>query len=207
MAIDQLSKFADIDIWSEGYQLPKEELRRRATNVQGLLTMSDDRIDAELLQHCKNLRVVANMAAGFNNLDLKELTLRGIPAGNTPGVLTEATADLTFAILLACARKLVDGRDALLEGRWDRWDPEFCLGMELSGATLGIVGTGKIGKAVARRANAFNLNVLGWSRSQEPIEGLSYVSFEELLTKSDIVSLHVALTEHTHHLIGQRSFS
>jgi lactate dehydrogenase-like 2-hydroxyacid dehydrogenase len=203
-ATDRLRAVADVDVWDRDGHLPPAELRQRACTADALLTMSDDRVDTELLDACPKLRVVSNMAVGVDNFDLAELTRRGIPAGNTPGVLTEATADLTFAILLACARRLLEGRDALMADRWNRWDPDFCMGLELSGATLGVVGTGKIGQAVIRRARAFNMRLLAWSRVRRPLAEVRYVSLDQLLHASDIVTLHVALTGETRHLIGER---
>lgn len=203
-ATDRLREVAHVDVWDGHAHLPQAEFRRRASTAHALLTMSDDRVDAALLDTCPNLRVVSNMAVGFDNFDLPELTRRGIPAGNTPGVLTEATADLTFAIILASSRRLLEGRDALMADAWNRWDPDFCLGLELSGATLGVVGTGKIGQAVIRRALAFNMRVLAWSRSERPIDGVTYVALDELLHHSDVVTLHVALTDETRRLIGER---
>jgi glyoxylate reductase len=203
-ATDRLREVAEVDVWDQDGHLPPAEYQRRASAADALLTMSDDRVDAVLLDACPHLRVVSNMAVGYNNLDLAELTRRGIPAGNTPGVLTEATADLTFAIILACARRLMQARDALLAGRWHRWDPDFCMGLEMTGATLGVVGTGQIGQAVIRRARAFNMCVLAWSRSQRPLDGVRYVPLDDLLRHSDVVTLHVALTKATRGLIGPR---
>lgn len=201
-ALERLREVADVTVWSEPRPPTKEELFAGAHDADGLITMLTDRVDDELLDHCPSLKVVANMAVGFDNFDVPAITRRGIPAGNTPGVLTDATADLAFALLLACARRVVEGRDALLAGAWKTWDPEFLLGTELAGSTLGIVGMGRIGQAVAKRALAFSMRVIATARTARPMEGVTYVDMATLLRESDIISLHVALTEETHHLIG-----
>jgi glyoxylate reductase len=164
--------------------------------------MVTDRVDEAVLEHCPSLRVVANVAAGYDNFDVPALTRRRIPAGNTPGVLTNSTADMAFALLLSCARRVVEGRDAVLAGEWTVWDPALMLGLELSGSTLGIVGMGRIGQAVAKRALAFSMRVIATSRTERPVEGVTYVDLETLLRESDVISLHVALSEATRHLIS-----
>jgi len=171
-------------------------------DADGLVTMLTDRVDAALLDAAPRLRVVANMAVGYDNLDVAELARRGIPASNTPGVLTEATADLTWALILATARRLQEGIDAVRNGDWLTWEPDWLLGHAVGGATLGIVGYGRIGAAVARRALGFDMEVLAWSRRPKDVEGVTFVPLEELLERADVVSLHCALTPETHHLIG-----
>jgi glyoxylate reductase len=143
------------------------------------------------------------MAVGVDNIDVDELTRRLIPVGHTPGVLTDSTADLTFALILAAARRITESRDALLAGEWKTWQPSAFLGLELAGATLGIVGTGAIGQAVIRRAQGFSMRVLASSRTERRIDGVELVPLDELLSTSDVVSLHVALTPETRHLISR----
>lgn len=201
-ALDRLAGVAEVEVWPERLPPSPEVLRDLAREADALVTMLTDRVDAELLDAATRLRVVANMAVGYDNLDLAELTRRGIPASNTPGVLTEATADLTWALILAARRRLAEGIDAVRTGDWLSWEPDWLLGHEVGGATLGIVGYGRIGAAVARRAQGFDMDVLAWSRRPKPAEGVTFVELDELLERSDIVSLHCALTDDTRHLIG-----
>lgn len=200
--LERLRGTVRLDCWEDSGPPSPAELRSRCGDMVGLLATSADRVDAALLDVCPRLVVVSNHAVGYDNVDVGELTARGIPLGNTPGVLTDATADLAFALVLAASRRLVEARDAIYEGRWKTWDPGFMLGLELSGATLGIVGLGRIGEAVARRAAAFNMHVVGWSRSGRVVDGVEPVGLDELLARSDVVSLHVALDASTVHLIG-----
>ncbi len=169
------------------------ELRELAAGVEGLLCLLTERIDAELLDACPSIRVVSNMAVGVDNIDLEECRRRGIPVGNTPGVLTEATADLAFALLLACARRLLDAADAVRAGEWRSWGPAAFLGADVAGATLLIVGPGAIGSAVARRASGFGMRVLTAGRRDDLMQ---------LLGEADFVSLHTPLTDETRGLIG-----
>jgi glyoxylate reductase len=147
------------------------------------------------------------MAVGYDNIDIDAATKRGIPVGNTPGVLTEATADLTWALLMAITRRITEAQDYIKQGQWTTWQPMGLLGSDFSGSTLGLIGLGRIGQAVARRAKGFNLKILYHNRhrleaSLEQELGLEYVSLETLLQASDFVSLHTPLTETTYHLIG-----
>lgn len=173
--------------------IPRAELLERVRGCAGLLSMLTDRIDAEVLD-AGPLKVVANHAVGVDNVDLDAARARGVVVCNTPGVLTEATADFTFALLLALARRVVEGDRFLRAGRFLGWGPQMMLGPELQGAVLGVVGAGRIGRAVARRAEAFGMQVLLHSRRAGP-------SLEELLARADVLSLHVPLTPETHHLI------
>jgi lactate dehydrogenase-like 2-hydroxyacid dehydrogenase len=168
-----------------------------------------DRIDAEIMDAAgPQLRVVSNLAVGVDNIDLGEATRRGIPVGNTPGVLTETTADLTWALLMAAARRTGEGERFVHEGRWRTWDPMFLLGHDVYGATLGIVGFGRIGRAVARRAYGFGMNVVYTNRRPVPDAAPARaVDLPALLAESDFVTLHVPLTPDTYHLIDAAALS
>jgi glyoxylate reductase len=203
-ALERLGKVADVTVWREPRPPTSEEFLAGARDADGVITLVTDRVDEDVLAQCPSLRVVANVAVGFDNLDVAALTKRKIPAGNTPDVLTNSTADLTFALLLACARRVVEARDALLAGKWTVFDLDQFLGVELGASTLGIVGMGRIGQAVAKRALAFSMRVIATSRTERPIEGVTYVDLATLLKESDFVSLHVALSDVTRHLIGVR---
>ncbi len=166
--------------------------------------MLTDPIDREILAQSPNLKVVSQMAVGCDNIDLAACAERGIPVGNTPGVLTDATADLTMALLLALARRLPEGIASVKEGKWLTWEPDFLLGMELRDQTLGIVGSGRIGNAVAERARAFGMNVVESGRPDGANPG---VALDDLLRSSDIVSLHCPLTEETRGIVNSNFLS
>ena len=175
--------------------------------ADGILSLLTTRIDATLLEKTPLLRVVSNMAVGVDNIDINACTKRGIPVGNTPGAMTDATADLTMSLLLAAARKLPESARDAREGRWQTWSPTGWLGADLRGATLGIIGLGKIGRAVAERARGFGLRLVYWEPTDSPENeaqtGARYVSFDELLSTSDFVTLHCPLNESTRGLIGE----
>lgn len=175
----------------------KGSLLQAARRSTALVTLLTDRIDRELLEAAPNLRIVANVAVGVDNIDVEAATRLGVLVTNTPGVLTESTADLTWALILAVARRLVEGDRYLRARKYDGWDFDLLRGMEIRGKTLGVVGAGRIGRAVARRARGFGMNVLLHSRNRG-------VSLGRLLKNSDVVSIHVPLSESTHHLIGVR---
>lgn len=182
--------------------LSKEEIARGAADCDGLVSMLFDPIDAELLARLPRLKVIANYAVGVNNVDLAAAAARGIRVCNTPDVLTNATADLTMALLLALARRVREGERLLRSGAFDGWKPSMLLGLELRGRTLGLFGYGRIGRAVARRAEAFGMRVLTHTRRNATG---SDVPFEEFLATSDVVSLHAPLTAETRHVIDARA--
>src|SRR4051812_48537920 len=182
-ALDRLRGTHDVEVWPEPGPPPPDVLRQRAAGADGLLTMLTDRIDAALLDAAPGLRAIANLAVGTDNIDLAAAARRGVAVGNTPGVLTDATADLTLALLFAITRRLPEGHARVREGRWGTWQPAEDLGTDLAGDTLGIVGFGRIGQAVGRRAEAFGMEVIQSSRS-------SGIALGELLECSDVVSLH-----------------
>jgi glyoxylate reductase len=193
-ALDRLRAAHDVDEWPGDLPPGPEELRDRARAADGLLTLVTDPVDAALIDACPNLRAVANMAVGTDNIDVEAAAARGIAVGNTPDVLTDATADLAFALLLALARKIVPGAAKVHAGEWRTWEPAADLGADLAGATLGIVGWGRIGRAVGRRAEGFGMEIVHSSRS-------SGIPLPELLDGADFVSLHTPLTPETRHLI------
>lgn len=200
-AIARLRAEHDVQVWPAPDPPPRPDLLAGAREADGLLCLLTDRIDAELLDASPGLRVVSNMAVGVDNIDLAACAARRIPVGNTPGVLTEATADLAFALLLAAARRLPEGIAAVRDGTWGPWDPAWLLGLELNGAVLGIVGKGRIGQAVARRAQAFGMEVIHTGRSDGGIP------LTELLRRADVVSIHCPLTEQTRGLISTEAFA
>jgi glyoxylate reductase len=180
-----------------------------AAEVDGLLCTITDRIDETLLARARRLKVIANYGVGFDHIDVEAATRRGIPVTNTPGVLTDATADLAFALILGIARRVVEGDRMTREGRFRYWAPFHFLGRQVTGKALGIIGMGRIGQAVARRAAGFSMRVLYHSRrpldsETERLLDATPLALEDLLRESDFVSLHVPLTSETHHLIGRR---
>jgi len=193
-ALDRLRAEHELDVWEGELPPDPQALRERVAGADALLSLVTDPIDAAVIAAAPNLKAIANMAVGTDNVDLEAAAERGIPVGNTPDVLTDATADLAFALLLALARRIPQGAAQVRDGEWRTWEPAADLGADLAGATLGIVGRVRIGAAVARRAEGFGLEVLYSSRS-------SGVPLEELLERSDFVSLHAPLTPETRHLV------
>jgi glyoxylate reductase len=193
-AIDRLAAEHEVEVWPEALPPPRDELLACVREVQGLLALLTDRVDAELMDAAPNLRSISNYAVGVDNIDVDAATARGIPIGNTPGVLTDTTADLAVALMLGIGRRLVDGDAYVRRGEWRTWEPDQLLGRDLHGATVGIVGFGRIGQAVARRLEGFECTILHTSRS-------GGVGFEELLERSDFVSVHTPLTPETRGLI------
>jgi glyoxylate reductase len=175
---------------------PYEELVEHVRPVEGLLSMLSDRIDAALIAAAPHLRAIANYAVGYDNIDLAAAAAREIPVGNTPDVLTDATADLAFALLMAAARKLVEADAAVREGDWRTWEPGRYLGADVHGATIGIIGYGRIGRAVGERAEGFGMRVLHTNHDSPPEE------LEDLFARADFISVHAPLTPETHHLIN-----
>lgn len=187
-----------------------EELRRGFAEADAVICTLTDRIDASLLAHAKSLKVIANYAVGYNNIDVSAATRRSIIVTNTPDVLTNATADLTWALLLAVSRRVVEGDSWVRTGDWPGWTPTQLLGADVSGKTLGIVGMGRIGQAVAQRASGFRMSVIYAGRHPIPTpSGLAWTwqSLDEVLANSDFLSLHVSLTDTTRHLIGRREIT
>ncbi len=203
-ALARVAEHCELDTWEASSPVPPAILRERLRNCEGLLCLLTNRIDADLVSACPNLQMVSSMSVGVDHVDVEALTRRGIPLGNTPGVLVDTTADLTLALLLAASRRIPEADRFVREGRWDPaapWHPEMFMGRDLSGATLGIVGLGAIGQAVARRAAGFGMRLLGWNRSPRQVPGIESVAFEVLLAESDFLSVNVALTAGTRNLL------
>ena len=203
----------DATVWPDDLPPPRDELLRSVAGCDGVLTLLTDRVDDEFLDAAgPQLKVVSNYAVGFDNVDVAACARRGVHVGNTPGVLTDTTADLAWALLMAAARRLPEGDRYVLDGRWTTWGPLLLLGPDVHGATIGIVGFGRIGQAVARRAQGFGMEILYHDVQRLPDEvtgplGATYVPLEELLPRSDFVSLHVNLSPETKHLINAETLS
>jgi glyoxylate reductase len=193
-AVGRLAERHQVEVWPEHLPPSPDQLRERLGEVEGLLTTISDRIDEAVLDAAPRLTAIANYGVGYDNIDVAAALRRGIAVGNTPDVLTDATADLAFALLLAAARRLPQGIAAVRDGAWVTWEPSRDLGFAVHGATLGIIGGGRIGEAVAARARGFAMEVLVNRRT-------GGVALDELLARADFVSVHVPLTEQTRHLI------
>ncbi|MDJ0765694.1 MAG: D-glycerate dehydrogenase [Myxococcota bacterium] len=207
--LSMLKGTCDVDLWPSDLPPTRAELLAKVDRIDGLLCLLTDTIDAEMLDAAgPQLRVISNYAVGFDNIDVALATARGIPVGNTPGVLTEATADFAFSLLMAAARRLGEGIDFARAGKWQTWSPGLLLGGDVHGATLGILGMGRIGQAMARRARGFEMQVLYCdpSHTRETIEGARSVAFKELLEQSDYLSVHTPLNAQTHHLFDGNAF-
>jgi len=211
LAWRKLSEFCRPESWDQENPPPYAALRESVADKEGLLCLLTDRIDADLMEGAPQLRVISQCAVGYDNVDVAAAAERGILVGNTPGVLTETTADFAFALLMAAGRRVVEGVDYVRAGRWQSWGLTVLLGQDIHGATLGLVGLGRIGAAVARRARGFDMRILYHDRVRRPeLEaelGLVYVELEQLLAESDFVSLHVSLTAETMGLIGAAEFA
>jgi len=207
VAMERINSFCDAEVWDGELPPPREVILQKVHNVQGLVCLLTDKIDAEVMREAPNLRVISNYAAGFDNIDVTEATRRGIIVGNTPDVLTETTADFTFALMMAAARRIVEADKQVREGRWKTWGPMTLLGQDVHEATLGIIGLGRIGTAVARRAKGFGMKLLYYNRTRrQEIEDeleVQYAEFDRLLAESDFITIHVSLAPETRHLIGK----
>lgn len=203
-----VQQHCDADVWQDELPPPQEVLLEHVCGVDGLLSLLTDRIDNALMQAAgPGLKVISNHAVGVDNIDLQAATRRGIPVGNTPGILTDATADFAFALLLAAARRIVEAERYVRDGSWKTWGPSLLLGPDVSGATLGIIGFGRIGRALAKRAAGFEMRILFYDPSAEPEFGAQKTDLETLLSQSDFISLHVPLTDRTKHLIDADAFA
>lgn len=207
-ALEKAREACDVDLWEDEMPPPYEALQQRSRGKDGVLTMLTDRIDAAFMDAAgPALKVISQMAVGYDNIDIQAAQERGIAVGNTPGVLTEATADLAFTLLLAAARRIVEGVRYIENGEWKTWHPTVLLGRDLAGAKLGIVGFGRIGRAVAKRASGFDMSILAYSPrlTDEAARAASVerTDLDTLLRESDFVSLHTPLNAETRHLINR----
>jgi glyoxylate reductase len=205
-AAARLAERCAVDTWPDDDPPPPAELAGRSSDCDGILAMITDAVDASLLDRCSKLRVVAQMAVGYDNIDVDAATERGVLVTNTPDVLTDATADLAWALIMAAARRLSEGERAIRAGEWGPWHPSWLTGAEVTGATLGIVGPGRIGRAVAERAAGFRMRVLYCGRHALPDFPGEHAEFDDLLARSDFISVHVPLTPETAHLFDADAF-
>lgn len=198
----------DIDLHDSNRPLSTDELKAKIQDADALIPLLSDSITENVLAHARYLRVIANYAVGFNNIDLESAQKRGIVVTNTPDVLTAATADLTWALIMAVSKRIVEADRFVREGRFTGWQPQLMLGGDVTGKTLGIIGAGRIGRAVARRAAGFDMKVryvsLHRKREWEEETGALYGSLDDVLTKSDFISLHCPLNDSTYHLLNAR---
>ena len=209
--LDLVKEFCDADVWDGELPPPRDEILKRVRGMDGLLSLLTDKIDSEVMDAAgPQVKVVSNYAVGFDNIDVAAATARGIPIGNTPDVLTDATADFSFALMMSAGRRVLEGDRYVRDGKWKTWGPMLLLGNEIYGATLGLVGLGRIGKAMARRAAGFNMNVIYYDPSESGHAhdiNATPVDLETLLAESDFISLHTPLTPDTRHLIDAEALS
>ena len=208
--LNRLVAHCELEVWEDFMPPDYATITEKIRDRDGLLSLLTDRVDARLMDAAPNLRVISNLAVGYDNIDVDAATERRIPVGNTPGVLTETTADFAFALLMAVARRIPEAQSYIRDGNWRTWHPTVLSGQDIFGATLGIIGFGRIGQAVARRAKGFNMTILvNTEENKDKIQeiGAEEASFERVLSESDFVSLHVPLTETTQHMIGERALA
>ena len=204
----KLRAIGNVDLYAGDAAILPDELKKRVAGKDALVCLLTESIDAGVMDAGKNLKVIANVAVGFNNIDVAAARSRGIIVTNTPDVLTESVADFTWALILAITRRLSEGERLIRRGAWKGWALDFMLGTELRGKQLGLVGSGRIARAVAARAPAFGMRVAYASRSSSPaLAGAEAMSLDRLLNSSDVVSLHVPLTAETKHMIDRKAFS
>src|SRR5947208_10729004 len=213
VGLKRIKEHCDAEVWRDPLPPPHAVLRQKIASCEGLVSLLTDRIDAALLDAAPHLRVVSNYAVGFNNIDVPAATARGVTVGNTPGVLTDATADCAFMLLIAAARCLRAGLEDIAAGKWKTWEPLGWLGQELTGKTLGVVGLGRIGTALARRCKG------GWDMkvtyhdtvrneaAERELGGMPLVDLDTLLRESDFVSLHVPLTADNQRMMNRERFA
>lgn len=210
--LSKVRQECDAEVWTEPLPPPADVLKRKIADCEGLLCLLTDKIDAPLLAAAPQLKVLSNYAVGFNNIDIPAATARGIPVGNTPGVLTDATADMAFALLISAARRIVESQRYAAEGHWKTWEPMGHIGQDLAGHTLGVVGMGRIGAALAQRCRGgWNMQVLYHDqRTNEQAErdlGAKRVELDELLARSDFISVHADLNDSTRGMFNTAAFA
>lgn len=209
--LELIKDFCEVNLWESELPPSRDELMRRVQGVDGLLCLLTDKVDGEVMDAAgEQLKVISNFAVGYDNIDVNAATARKLPVGNTPDVLTDATADFAFTLMLSAGRRVLEGDRYVRAGKWQTWGPMLLLGTEMRGSTLGLVGFGRIGKAMARRAVGFDMRVIYYDPSetrQDPDVKATRVDFETLLEESDFISLHTPLTPDTHHLIDSEALS
>jgi glyoxylate reductase len=210
--VDLLKKHVDLEIYHEKRPISKQEIIERIYDKDGLICLLTDTMDAAVISAGKKLRIIANYAVGYNNIDIKEATKRKIAVTNTPGVLTETTADLTFSLILCIARRITEANKFVKDGRFSGWEPMLFLGSDVHHKTLGIVGLGRIGQAVAKRARGFGMRIFYFEPERLPEEveyecGAEYQDLDNVLKESDFITIHVPLTPSTYHVIAHKEFS
>ncbi|TDL32459.1 D-glycerate dehydrogenase [Jeotgalibacillus sp. S-D1] len=210
--IDQLSQHFKVEEWPhDDRPVPREELIKQVSDSHALLTMLSDQVDAELLEKAPKLEIVANLAVGYDNIDINEVKKHGVIITNTPDVLTETTADLTFSLLMTAARRMIEADQYIRNGKWQSWSPYLLAGSDIHHKTIGIIGMGNIGQAVARRAKGFEMDVLYHTRSPKPKAedefNAKHVSLDELLEQSDFVVCLAPLTKETRGMLGAEQFA
>lgn len=209
--LELIRDICDLDLWSNELPPTREELLQHVRGVDGLLCLLTEQIDGEVMDEAgTSLKVISNLAVGFDNIDVLAATARKIPIGNTPEVLTDATADFAFALMTSVTRRISEGERYIRDGKWKTWGPMVLLGGELTGATLGLIGFGRIGQAMARRATGFNMRVIYYDPHEKtpgPDLKATPVDFETLLEESDFISIHTPLTPDTRHLIDAEALS
>jgi lactate dehydrogenase-like 2-hydroxyacid dehydrogenase len=206
-ALKELQRQTSMTVWEEDVPIPRGYLLQHIQDVEGVLCLLTDHIDADVLSEAPSLKVVSTMAVGFDHIDVQACTGRGIPVGHTPGILTDTTADLAFSLLLCAARRVVEGVNYVKAGRWTTWSPTLLLGQDIHSATLGVIGFGRIGRAMCKRATGFSMRVLVTHSSPiscpgDPTLRVQQVPLDTLLQEADFVSLHVPLTPSTYHLLN-----
>ncbi len=211
--LDLVRQACDAEIWPDDVPPPRRVLLEKVRGIEGLLCLLTDPVDAELMDAAgPGLKVISNFAVGYDNVDIAEATARGIPVGNTPGVLTETTADMAFTLLMAAARRVVEGAEYVQAGKWRTWGPMLLLGHDVHGATLGIVGMGRIGQAMARRAAGFGMRVVYYDpycdADKAPfVDVVLRCDLDDLLAEADFVTVHAPLTDDTYHLIDAEALA
>jgi glyoxylate reductase len=205
--IAKLEKAGDVDLYSGDGAISPDELRTRVEGKEALVCMLTEQIDRSVIDRASQLEIIANVAVGYNNIDVAYARSRGIEVTNTPDVLTEAVADFTWALMLAVTRRLAEGDRLVRRGAWKGWGFDVMLGSELKGKQLGLVGLGRIGRSVAAKAPAFGMSVAYTSRRETQLAGAQSLSLDRLLNTSDVVSVHVPLTAETRHLIDRRALT
>lgn len=207
----EYKKQADVEVWDEETPIPYNIMLEKVRGKEGLVCLLSDKVDQKIIDAGASLKVISTIAVGFDNIDIQEAAAHGIRVGNTPGVLTDATADLAFSLLMAAARRLGEGMDYVRQGKWKTWGLTLLMGQEVYGRTIGIIGMGRIGQAMAKRAKGFNMRILysGHHRVGQLEEDLKaeFCPLDDLLRESDYISLHANLKDETRGLIGEREFN